>query len=103
MRENLPEEEPAMSRKRYKAEQIVTLLRQIEVEIANGKTTPQACRDAQITAQTYYRWRKEYGGLKLEQAKRLKELEKENARLKRLVAELSLEKQVLKDVAEGNF
>jgi transposase-like protein len=92
-----------MSIKRYKPEQIVTLLRQIEVEIARGKTTPQACRDAQITAQTYYRWRKEYGGLKLEQARRLKELEKENARLKRLVAELSLEKQVLQDVAEGNF
>lgn len=92
-----------MSTKRYKPEQIVTLLRQIEVEIANGKTTPQACRDAQITAQTYYRWRKEFGGLKLDQAKRLKELEKENSRLKRLVAELSLEKQVLRDVAQGNF
>ena len=89
--------------KRYKPEQIVTLLRQIEVEVANGKTTPQACREAQITAQTYYRWRKEFGGLKLDQAKRLKELEKENARLKRLVAELSLEKQVLRDVAQGNF
>jgi transposase-like protein len=92
-----------MSTKKYKPEQIVNLLRQIEVEIANGKTTPQACRDAQITAQTYYRWRKEYGGLKLDQAKRLKELEKENSRLKRLVAELSLEKQVLRDVAQGNF
>lgn len=92
-----------MSTKRYKPEQIVTLLRQIEVELANGKTTPQACRDAQITAQTYYRWRKEFGGLKLDQAKRLKELEKENSRLKRLVAELSLEKQVLRDVAQGNF
>jgi len=92
-----------MSTKRYKPEQIVNLLRQIEVEIANGKTTPQACRDAQITAQTYYRWRKEFGGLKLDQAKRLKELEKENSRLKRLVAELSLEKQVLRDVAQGNF
>lgn len=89
--------------KRYKPEQIVTLLRQIEVEIANGKTTPQACKEAEIPAQSYYRWRKEYGGLKLDQAKRLKELEKENAKLKRLVAELSLEKQVLKDVAEGNF
>src|SRR2546422_9478173 len=89
--------------KKYKPEQIVTLLRQIEVEIANGKTTPQACRDAQITAQTFYRWRKEFGGLKLDQAKRLKELEKENSRLKRLVAELSLEKQVLRDVAQGNF
>ena len=79
-----------MSTKRYKAEQIVTVLRQIEVEIANGKTIPQACREAQITAQTYYRWRKEYGGLKLSQAKRLRGLEKENARLKRVVAELSL-------------
>ena len=79
-----------MSIKRYKPEQIVTLLRQIEVEIANGKTTPQAWRDAQITAQTYSRWRKEFGGLKPDPAKRLKELEKEKAKLKRLVAELSL-------------
>jgi hypothetical protein len=92
-----------MSTKRFKPEQIVNLLRQIEVEIANGKMTPQACRDAQITVQTYYRWRKEFGGLKLDQAKRLKELEKENGRLKRLVAELSLEKQVLREVAQGNF
>jgi transposase-like protein len=73
------------------------------VAVANGKATPQACRDAGITDQSYYRWRKEYGGLKLDQAKRLKELEKENLKLKRLVAELSLEKQILKDVAEGNF
>ena len=92
-----------MSTKRYKPEQVVNLLRQIEVETANGETTPQACRDAQITVQTYYRWRKEFGGLKLDQAKRLKELEKENSRLKRLVAELSLEKQVLRDVAQGNL
>ena len=92
-----------MPMRRFKPEQIVALLRQIEVEIANGKTTPQACRDAQITVQTYYRWRKEFGGLKLGQAKRLKQLERENAKLKRLVAELSLEKQILKDVAEGNF
>jgi putative transposase len=92
-----------MPMKRYKAEQIVTLLRQIEVGIANGKTTPQACKEAEITQQTYYRWRKEYGGLKLDQAKRLKELERENLKLKRLVAELSLEKQILKDVASGNF
>ena len=89
--------------RRYKPEQIVTLLRQIEVGIANGKTTPQACKEAEITVQTFYRWRKEFGGLKLDQAKRLKELEKENSKLKRLVAELSLEKQVLKDIAEGNF
>jgi putative transposase len=92
-----------MPMKRYKPEQIVNLLRQIEVGIANGKTTPQACKEAEITQQTYYRWRKEYGGLKLDQAKRLKELEKENSKLKRLVAELSREKQILKDVAEGNF
>jgi putative transposase len=92
-----------MPTKRYKPEEIVTLLRQIEVGIANGKSTPQACKEAEINTQTYYRWRKEYGGLKTEQAKRLKELERENTRLKRLVAELSLEKQVLKDVAEGNF
>jgi transposase-like protein len=92
-----------MPNKRYKAEPTVTLLRQIEVGIANGKTTPQACKEIEITVQTYYRWRKEYGGLKLDQAKRLKELERENAKLKRVVAELSLEKQVLKDIAEGNF
>jgi putative transposase len=91
-----------MPTKKYKPEQIVSLLRQIEVAVANGKSTPQASRDAGITEQTYYRWRKEYGGLKLDQAKRLKELEKENLKLKRLVAELSLEKQILKDVAEGN-
>jgi putative transposase len=97
------EEKLVMPMQRYKPEQIVTMLRQIEVSIANGKTTPQACKEAAITVQTYYRWRKEYGGLKLEQAKRLKDLEKENSRLKRLVAELSLEKQVLKDVASGNL
>ena len=89
--------------RKYKPEQIVTLLRQVEVGLANGKSTPQACKEAEITAQTYYRWWKEFGGLKLDQAKRLKELERENAKLKRLVAELSLEKQILKDVAEGNF
>jgi putative transposase len=89
--------------RKYKPEQIVTLLRQVEVGLANGKSTPQACKEAEVTAQTYYRWRKEFGGLKLGQAKRLKQLERENAKLKRLVAELSLEKQILKDVAEGNF
>jgi len=92
-----------MPMKKHRPEQIVALLRQIEVEIANGKSTPQACRDAEITQQSYYRWRKEFGGLKLDQAKRMKELERENAKLKRLVAELSLEKQILKDVASGNF
>jgi len=92
-----------MPKQKYKAEQIVNLLRKIEVEVANGKTTPEAAREVGITEQTYYRWRKEFGGLKLDQAKRLKELEKENGRLKRLVAELPLQKQVLRDVAQGNF
>jgi transposase-like protein len=92
-----------MSTKRYKPEQIVNLLQKIGVEIANGKTTPQAAREVGITEQTYYRWRREFGGPRLDQAKRLKELEKENSRLKRLVAELSLEKQVLRDVAQGNY
>ena len=92
-----------MPMKRYKPEQIVAMLRQIEIEIANGNTTPQACKEAQITVQIYYRRRKEFGGLKLDQAKRMKDLERENAKLKRSVAELSLEKQILKDVAEGNF
>ena len=84
-----------MPTRSYKPEQIVAVLRQIEVQMGNGKTAPQACKEAGIHTQTYYRWRKEYGGLK--------ELEKENTRLKRLVAELSLEKQVLRDVAQGNF
>jgi putative transposase len=92
-----------MPKKRVKPEQVVMLLRQIEVAVANGKATSQACKDAEVTEQTYYRWRKEYGGLKLDQARRLKELEKENARLKRVVADLALEKQVLRDVAQGNF
>jgi transposase-like protein len=92
-----------MAGRRHTAEQIISILRQVEIALGNGKTTPQACREAGITVQTFYRWRKEYGGLKLDQARRLKELEKENSRLKRVVAELSLEKQILKDVAEGNF
>jgi transposase-like protein len=89
--------------KKHTAEQIVSLLRQIEVAVANGKTTPVACRESGITEQTYYRWRKEYGGLQVDQARRLKELEQENSRLKRVVANLSLEKLVLKDIASGNF
>jgi transposase-like protein len=92
-----------MAKRRYPAQEIVTVLRQVEVAMANGKTTPHACRESGITEQTYYRWRKEYGGLKLEQAKRIKDLERENSRLKRLVAELSLEKQILQDVTRGNL
>lgn len=92
-----------MARKRHSAEQVVNLLRQVEVGVANGKTTGQACKEAMITEQTYYRWRKEYGGLQVDQAKRLKELEQENSKLKRLVANLSLDNLVLKDFARGNF
>ena len=89
--------------KKHTPEQVVSLLRQIEVAVATGKTTPSACRENGITEQTYYRWRKEYGGLKVDQAKRLKELEQENSKLKRLVANLSLDNLVLKDFASGNF
>jgi transposase-like protein len=92
-----------MPKKRNNAEQAVTKLRQIDVLVAQGRTVAQACKEAEISEQSYYRWRKEYGGLDIEQAKRFKELERENARLKRLVADLSLEKQILKDVAEGNL
>jgi transposase-like protein len=92
-----------MPKKRFSAEQIVTVLRQIEVLMSQGKAAPVACREAGISQQSYYRWRKEYGGLELDQARRLKDLERENVRLKRLVADLSLEKQVLKDVASGNL
>jgi putative transposase len=92
-----------MARKGFTPEQIVAKLRQIEVHLSQGRSIALACRDAEISEQSYYRWRKEYGGLQLEQAKRLKELERENARLRRLVADLSLEKQVLKDVASGNL
>jgi len=92
-----------MARKVFTPEQIVATLRQIEIAIAQGKTTPIACREAGISDVSYYRWRKEYGGLQLDQAKRLKDLEKENSRLKKIVADLSLEKAMLKEVASGNF
>ena len=92
-----------MPRKRFSPEQIVTLLRQIEVATAYGKSTSIACREAGISDQSYFRWRKEYGGLDLDQAKKMKALERENDHLKRLVADLSLEKQVLKDIASGNL
>ena len=78
-------------------------LGEAEVLLSQGKTTPAVCRAVNVSEQTYYHWRKEYGGMGTEQAHRLKELEKENGKLKRLVAELSLDKQILKDIAEGNF
>ena len=89
--------------KKHTPEQVVNLLRQIEVAVANGKRTALACKEAEITEQTYYRWRKEYGGLQVDQAKRLKEFKQENSKLKRLVANLSLDNLVLKDIASGNF
>ena len=92
-----------MARKRFKAEQIVVMLREAEVQMAKGLDIDQVCRNMGISKYTYYRWRKEYGGMKVNQAKRLKELERENSRLKKLVADLSLDKAILKEVAEGNF
>ena len=92
-----------MPRKVFTPEQIVAVLRQIEVAIAQGKSTPMACREAGISDVSYYRRRKECGGLQLDQAKRMKDLEKENSRLKKIVADLSLKKAMLKEVASGNF
>jgi len=92
-----------MPRKRYKAEEIIHKLREAEVLLAQGKKTPEVCRKLGVTDQTYYRWRKEYGGLKVDQARRLKDLEKENARLKKLLAEAELDKAILKEAASGNF
>ena len=91
-----------MPRKGHTAEQIIPMLRQVEVETAKGRKVEEVCRELQITAFTYYRWRKQYGGLKMDQAKKLKELEKENAQLKRVVADLSLDNRILKDLARGN-
>jgi len=92
-----------MPARKHTTEQIIAKLREAEVEIAKGATIPVACKKIGVTDQTYYRWRKEFGGLKLDQAKRLKELERENARLKKLVADLSLDKSILEEVARGNF
>ena len=92
-----------MGRKRHTAEQVIRKLREAEVELAKGQTTVDVVRKLGITEQTYYRWRKEYGGLRLDQAKRLKELEKENTRLKRLVADPALDNAILKEISSGNF
>jgi hypothetical protein len=92
-----------MPKKRLGAEQIVKKLRQIEVLQGQGKSLAVVCKEVGTTEQSYYRYRKEYGGLGVDQAKRLKRLEEENNRLKKLVADLSLEKQVLKDIARGNL
>ena len=92
-----------MSRKRHSAEEIVNKLRQAEVELSKGNSVAAVCKLLGVTEQTYYRWRKEYGGLKTDQAKKLKELEKENARLKRLLADAELDKAILREAASGNF
>ena len=92
-----------MPKRRFTPEQTVATLRQIEVLVSQGRKVPQACKEVGIAEQTYYRWRREYGGLKLEQARRLKQLQKENSQLRRAVADLTLEKQILKDIAQGNF
>lgn len=92
-----------MGRKRFTAEQIIGLLREADVKLSQGKNIGPICREMGITEQTYYRWRKEYGGMKTAQVKKLKDLEQENGRLKKAVAELTLDKQILKEALEGNY
>jgi transposase-like protein len=97
------EEDFTMSRKRHKPEEIVAKLRQVDVLVSQGKPVAEAVRAIAVTEVTYYRWRQEYGGLKGDQVKRLKDLEAENARLRRAVSDLTLEKLILKEAASGNF
>ena len=92
-----------MKKKGFAAEQVITMLREAEVLLSQGSTVIEVARKLGITEQTYYRWRREYGGMRVDQAKRFKELEKENMRLKKLVAELSLDNAILKEVSRGNF
>jgi putative transposase len=91
-----------MSRKRHTAEEIITKLREADVRQGKGESIQEACRQLGISEQTYYKWRKEYGGMQIDQAKRLKQLEQENGRLKRLVADLSMDNVILKEAARGN-
>ena len=92
-----------MPRKRFVAEQIIAKLREAEVLLAQGRNIAQVCKKIGVTDQTYYRWRKEYGGIRTDQVRRLKDLEKENVRLKKLLAEAELDKAILKEAASGNF
>lgn len=92
-----------MGRKRYTPEQIIRHLRQADVLSSQGKSVPEISREIGVSENTYYRWRKEYGGMQIDQARRLKELERENARLKRAVADLTIDNQILKEASEGNF
>ena len=91
-----------MPSKRFKVEEIIRKLRKAEVEQSHGRTVPQACKNIGVAEQTYYRWRKDYGGLRIDQAKRFKELEKENTCLKKLLAEAELDKSILREAASGN-
>lgn len=91
-----------MARKKYTPEDIIRMLREAEVELANGQTTTAVLKKLAITPNTYYRWRQEYGGLKIDQARRLKDLERENARLKKIVADQQLDMAILKEAASGN-
>lgn len=92
-----------MPRKRHTTEQIIQKLREAEIGLAQGKTIAEVCKQIEVTEQTYYRWRKEFGGVRTDQAKKLKELERENARLKRLLADAELDKAILREAASGNF
>ena len=92
-----------MPKKRYNAEEIFHKLREVDVLLSQGINVSQVCKRIGVSEQTYYRWRKAYGGMKVDQAKRLKELETENARLKRAVADLTVDKLILKEVAEGKY
>jgi putative transposase len=92
-----------MSRKRYTPEQIISMLREAEVALSQGQSVGQVCRILGVSEQSYYRWRKEYGGLRTDQARRLKELEKENSRLRKAVSDLTLDKLILKEALEGNY
>ena len=92
-----------MPRESYQVEEIIQKLREAEVFLSQGKNVAEACRQIGVTDQTYYRWRKEYGGVRTDQAKRLKELDRENARLKKLLAEAELDKAILREAASGNF
>jgi putative transposase len=95
--------EGGMSRKRFTAEKIIGMLRESEVFLAQGKTVGEICRSLGVSEQSYYRWRREYGGLKSSQAKRIKDLERENSRLKKAVADLTLDKLILREALEGNY
>ena len=92
-----------MGRKNFTPEQIIKHLRKAEIFLSKGESVGQICKKIEVTEQTYYRWRKEYGGMQVDQAKRLKELEQENSRLKKIVADLSLDNSILKEVSKGNF